>query len=499
MKKVKICTFIFASFGLFFYFLIKWLGTNFGSNLTTEQIIWTALNSPTQADSSLIFSFGLLLLKVGLLTIPLFFLVFRLDGLAKILLFAITHPSQTIRLLKLVIKEWLAKFKYSYLVVLLLVISLCFCGIQLKRLDKRYGVYPFIVTQLKAPSDDFIAKNFFIPNDKEISFPFKRDLVIVLAESFEESFFDKKISNEPILDSSMKKERESSLFSKNMQQVLGTSWTIAATTAWHFGLPLKLPSFINGNQYFSKRGFFPGAKSIFEILNQNGYETVLILGSDSNFSNKRTLFTEHGNFKIMDRQYWQQKGWDLDKFQGTGWGFNDNFVLDRAYEEYIKLKEQGKPFVLFVETVDTHAPDGWAPPQYCTYKDIRDSFDYVDKALTNFVKKIKSTKSSNTALAVLGDHLFMGDKPYLTREKRRIFNMFWTPNISTIKFNSDRPISALDIAPTLLELSGCRWSKHQYGLGESIFSDKPTLLQKYSLETLNKELAKPSKFIQKLY
>ena len=297
-------------------------------------------------------------------------------------------------------------------------------------------------------SYDFIGENYFVPNEKEISFPFKRDLVIVLAESFETSFFDKNISREFIPAGRMMKARSEGLFTDNMQQILGTGWTIASMTAWHFGLPLKLPSFVAGNNYFSKRGFFPGAKSIFDLLRENGYETVLVLGSDSNFSNKRSLFTEHGNFKIMDRQYWEQLGWKLEKYKGTDWRFNDKFVFERALEEYKRLKKQGRPFVLFVETVDTHAPRGWSPIKNIKYGEIRDAFSNLDHNIDEFLYNIKATDPNNTAIAVIGDHLFMGDKEYLSKDERRIFNMFWTSNIKAMKAHQEKPISALDIAPT---------------------------------------------------
>lgn len=131
--------------------------------------------------------------------------------------------------------------------ILLFVVSVGFCGVQLKRFDSRYGVYPFVVNQLKMSSYDFIGDNYFVPSEKEITFPFKRDLVIVLAESFETSFFDKNISSESIPDGRMMRARSEGLFTNNMQQIRGTGWTIASMTAWHFGLPLKLPSFVEGN------------------------------------------------------------------------------------------------------------------------------------------------------------------------------------------------------------------------------------------------------------
>lgn len=228
---------------------------------------------------------------------------------------------------------------------------------------------------------------------------------------------------------------------------------------------------------------------------------VMILGSDSNFSGQRTLFTTHGGFKILDKQYWQMQGWSLDEHGGTGWGFSDEFILDRAYEEYKKLKNEGMPFILFVETVDTHAPEGYAPKDKRKFGDIRDPFVHADELLDNFANQIKNFEPSNTALAIIGDHYFMGNPPFLSDfSKRRIFNLFWSPNIKRgLTLKEDKNISALDIAPTLLELAGGRWENHQYGLGVSIFSSEPNMLERYGLNTLNQNLSKPSKSYNCLY
>lgn len=286
-----------------------------------------------------------------------------------------------------------------------------------------------------------------------------------------------------------------------MLSLNNTGWTIAAMTGWHFGLPLKLPSFVNGNDYRSKRGFLPGAQSIFEIFKKNGYTMVMILGSDSNFSGKRTLFSTHGEFRILDRQHWQMQGWSLEEHGGTGWGYSDQFVLNRATEEFKKLKKENKPFVLFVETVDTHAPEGFAPKNKRKYNDIRDSFSYLDEMLDNFADQIKNFEPSNTALAIIGDHYFMGNPPFFPDlSKRRLFNLFWSANIKNgLHLREEKNICALDIAPTLLELAGARWENHQYGLGMSIFASGPNLLERYGADELNILLSKRSKLYEKFF
>ncbi len=79
-------------------------------------------------------------------------------------------------------------------------------------------------------------------------------------------------------------------------------------------MPLKIPvkyenSFVPignlHNTYDSREFFLPYAKP---ILKANGYKTALILGSDSNFSGMKKLFSMHGHFEILDKITGNKKG-----------------------------------------------------------------------------------------------------------------------------------------------------------------------------------------------
>lgn len=51
----------------------------------------------------------------------------------------------------------------------------------------------------------------------------------------------------------------------------------------------------------------------------------------------------HGHFEILCKNYWQQKGWNINKYQGIGWGFSDSFIFARAKEKYLELQNDGIP------------------------------------------------------------------------------------------------------------------------------------------------------------
>lgn len=224
----------------------------------------------------------------------------------------------------------------------------------LRLLDKNYHVMAYYENQKIGEKYDYYDQYYSVPSISEVSFRDKKNLVLVMGESLESNF-----NSTVPLSSQLDKLAANGKSVKDMINSTGSTWTIGALTGWHFGLPLKLP--VGGNEYYSKKGFLPNALSVFDILKANRYKMVLMLGSNKAFSGKDSLFETHGNFEIYDIFYWMKHGWDLKKYQGSDWGYSDEFVFERAREKYLELQKEGNPFVLIVETVDTHMTDGWCP------------------------------------------------------------------------------------------------------------------------------------------
>jgi len=92
----------------------------------------------------------------------------------------------------------------------------------------------------------------------------------------------------------------------------------------------------------------------------------------------------------------------------------------------------------------------------------------------------------------------MGTPDFMNSIDRTIYNAFHnTPQIPQHKRNS--PISALDMAPTLLECAGAKWDSDQFGLGISLFSERPSLLEQYGAEEFNRLLNENSAFYTTFY
>ena len=343
----------------------------------------------------------------------------------------------------------------------------------------------------------FIADNIDYSAQSGLSFPNgKNNLVCIMVESMEDSF-------EGYIPELDKLRKQGFSLKNKLSPVHGTTWTIAAQTAWHFGLPLKPPKGINKNHYISRKGFLPKAVSIFDLLSQNGYKCVLVMGSDAYYSGTEILFSRHGQFDIYDKKYFQANGYDMAQNQGIEfWGANDRFVLDRAFQIYNDLLLQNKPFVLFVVTIDTHAPDGFALPEDRKFNDIRDAILATDRNISNFVKKILEIreKREKLALCVIGDHALMADPDFLKNSGQRHIYNFFTGNLPAVpKIKQTAPFSTLDLAPTLLHMTGAQWATNRFGLGSSIFSNTPALIETIGKKNLDEFLSKHSTRYEEFY
>ncbi len=348
------------------------------------------------------------------------------------------------------------------------------------------------------PSQDFIAEHYSIPSPQSVKFAEKNSLVLVLAESLEESFARSAAGKNYLPE--LERLRSSAFSSGQLLSVTNCIPTIAAMTSWAFGLPLKTPLNIHMNRYNSKHGFLPKALSIFDILAQNGYEMVAVWGSDSIFSGQNRLL-EHGQFEVLDKNYFQEAGFKLAENQGSGWGFNDKFVLQRAAEQYERLKAAGQPFVLFVVTIDTHEPLGYCPPEKRSYYDYRDAVMEADRNIAAFAQLVMGDNSEDVILAVIGDHHFWGQREFRDDSfalDYKLFNLF-AGALPSFPSQPDKQASALDVAPTLLQAAGAVWDSDQFGLGISLFSEGPTLLEKYGVEELGKILSSRSLLYESFY
>ena len=330
----------------------------------------------------------------------------------------------------------------------------------------------------------------------------KRNLIYILVESFETSNVSIKnggLFEESIVPNLEQMALDNINFSNNDKIggayfSFGTNWTSGAMIAHTSGIPLKVT--IDDLDVNSLR--FNNIKSIGDILNDNGYNNYLLLGSDADFGSRRSYFANH-NYLIKDYVSAKEEGY-IDEDYYEWWGYEDSKLFDYAKKMLEKISQDDKPFNFTMLTADTHFTDGYLDKS-CEEKFEKayaNSFYCSDSMIKDFVDWIKLQDFyDNTTIIIVGDHLTMQDGFYGTEydfSNRTIYNVFINSVNDNSFNNKNRIFTVMDLFPTTLASIGADIEGDRLGLGTNLFSDKKTIPEIIGLDKFNSELSKGSHY-----
>ena len=348
------------------------------------------------------------------------------------------------------------------------------------------------------------------PDTVAITFPEeKRNLVYIMLESMETSYLSEDLggaSHTNLIPELTALAQENINFSHNsgiggFHATNGASWTIGAIVAQTAGIPLKVPSGIDDwqNGYGKDGIFLPGVTSITNILDDAGYHTTFLCGSDAGFGGRRTYYNTHGMDKIYDI-YTARKDGIVPKDYFVWWGMEDLYLFDYAKRELSQISQNEEPFAFTMLTVDTHHIGGYQCA-YCTdeyAETYEQSISCSSRQVLEFVKWMQTQPWwEDTTVVITGDHLSM-DNGYFQRNvdgdyERLVYNCILNAPVST-ENTKNRTYCGVDLFPTTLAALGCTIEGDRLGLGTNLFSDLPTLAEKWGYERFNNELGKASDF-----
>ena len=357
-------------------------------------------------------------------------------------------------------------------------------------------VLPGIVTSapfhalFQQPVDsELYRKHYANPDSVQIHAPEQpKNLLVVLLESMETNF----ARYTPEIDSLF---RESG-FAPGGLNVSGTSWTIAGITGKLCGIPLNMPMGID--EYHGKLPtYLPHANCLTNVLAAHGYEQVYIQGSSGDFTQKRDFWRTHGNVAIHDIEYFKESG-KIPQDYKIFWGFEDRKLYGFAKEELDSLALLGKPFALYMLTVDTHQPgfvDDSCQAQFADMQGkLPQSLRCASFQLARFLDWARSQPwYANTVISVMGDHAMpsLSSKANIPLDE----TLYWTNFILNSALPTperERQYSSFDMFPTLLEAIGFTIEGRSMCLGRSLYSGKPTLLEHYGPKLLDSLLRERS-------
>ena len=354
-------------------------------------------------------------------------------------------------------------------------------------------------------SSTYLADNYVDPRDVKMTFPKKkRNLIHIYLESVENSYLNKELGG--YMDVNLMPEltelyKEGLSFSNTDKfggphTTYASEWSVAAMINMGAGLPLKIP--MGRNSYGKTGSFLPGAITIGDILEAQGYNQTIMFGADADFGGLTTYFTTHGKFNIFDHKAAKEKGL-IPKDYDVWWGYEDDKLYEYAKDEITRLANENKPFNFTMETADTHFPDGYLSEKAEKKHDSQyaNVISYSTKEAVDFVKWIqKQPFYKDTTVVITGDHPSMDKKFFKDFDpnyERTIINLILNAPVTTDNVQN-RQYAPFDMFPTILSTLGVEIEGDRLGLGTNLYSNKKTIIEEQGLDTVNSGLGENSNF-----
>ena len=279
----------------------------------------------------------------------------------------------------------------------------------------------------------------------------------------------------------------------------GTTWTMGAMFAQTSGLPLNIS--ISANDMDTQDSFFPGVTTLGDILSDAGYTQTLLIGSEAQFGGRKLYFQEHGNYEMEDYSYAIENGLIPSDYK-VWWGYEDQKLFEFAKEKLLQLSQGDEPFNLTMLTVDTHFEDGYVCEQCPTEYDTQYSnvMACSSRQVGEFLKWIQQQDFyENTTIVLVGDHptmaqQYVNDVP--SDYQRTTYNCFINSKVTTDQIKN-RQFTHMDMYPTTLAAMGFNIEGNKLALGTNLFSELPTIIEKYGQDYINEEVQKSSEYLDK--
>lgn len=375
-------------------------------------------------------------------------------------------------------------------------------------LETNLGLFDFLQSQLVEST--FIEDHYVDPRSVKLEFPRKkRNIIYIYLESMETTFADQasggafSYNNIPNLtklaDGNQNFSGDKGKLNGGIS-LSGSTWTMGGLFAQSSGLPLKTS--LDGNSLETQKSFFSDVTALGDILEEQGYKNVFMLGSDVTFGGRKLYYTQHGDYDIEDYYYAENNGL-IPRGYFKFWGFEDQKLYDMAKKRLTSLAAEGQPFNLTMLTLDTHFEDGY----YC--EQCRDDFGEqyanvfacADRQVCSFVQWISEQDFyKDTTIIICGDHPTM-DKDFCldvpADYQRKTYSLVINSPVQP-EDNQYRTYSTMDMFPTTLAAMGVKIPGDRLGLGVNLFSGEKTLIEQMGIDKLNSKLSQHSAFMDKL-
>lgn len=356
-------------------------------------------------------------------------------------------------------------------------------------------------------------KAYINPEKVNLTFPEKkRNLIYIFMESMETTYISKDLGGaqkENLLPNLTNRIQNGEAINFSNSDTIGgalpirlTGFTVGGMVAQSAGVPVRTSldnnTLDNNSNYQNLKQFLPGAYSIGDILEKNGYQNLLLLGSDANFGGRKTYFQQHGNYQILDYNYAIENKWIPSDYH-VWWGYEDKKLFENAKNVVTQAASSDKPFNLTMLTADTHFEDGYMSAETPKLYDNQYSnvIHYSDQLVNEFINWVQQQPFyENTTIVISGDHLSM-DKDYFNdisdKYQRTVFNEIINSPIQA-ENTKNRQFTTFDLYPTTLAALGVEIEGNRLGLGTNLFSGTKTVPERLGYQNFEDEVTKKSDY-----
>lgn len=346
-------------------------------------------------------------------------------------------------------------------------------------------------------------------SDIEIAAPEeKKNLIYIFCESMETSFASKEYGGaweDNLIPELTELALNNESFAKDGElngalMTTNCTWTAAGMVAQTAGIPINTP--IGANEYGADGEFLPGAVSVGEILKDNGYNNMIMFGSDKTFAYRGTYFETHGNYTVSDYYSAIEDG-NIPEDYYCWWGYEDRKLFEFAKEKITAMAAEDEPFNFTMLTVDTHHPDGYA------YEDDEEKFPWQienviyrsDRQIAEFVQWVTEQDFyEDTVIIIAGDHLSMSTTVKNLVEmkagdyERQIYVTIINSETENRRGDENRIYTTMDLCPTTLSALGFKIEGSRLGLGTDLYSGMDTLSEILGFDSLSEAMGQSSDY-----
>lgn len=340
--------------------------------------------------------------------------------------------------------------------------------------------------------------------------PKKPNLVILYLEGFDRGYLDTARFGD-IAAPLAALERRGISFT-DIAQIEATGWSLAGTIATQCGAPLLPFGAKPLGDTSSIQRIMPDVICLSDILKDRGYNTTYmsgakIIGNQMGYYGFDNFYSTHGDVQIEDRgTIPNDRTKTIDPDFEDGWGLMDSELLDGAKLVIQQKAKMKAPFAVFIATMDTHGPAAGISPscspdgQPRMSEDMRDAVRCVSDITAEFVDSLITEYGPDLHVAVFSDHLNHASNltSILEAAPRRNTAMLLGGGVTPAVIS--KPGSMVDVYPTLLDWLGLLApGETRAGLGVSLLSDQPSLVQSIGFEPLNATLRVDTALAQHLW